>query len=128
MILATVLLPFVLALLAPTLVRVLGGRAWLVLIAAPLFGLAYFVSQFGAITSGITLTESYAWVPGLDLSLSFYVDGLSLLFIMLVLGVGSLIVAYASSYLEGDPLLGRFYMYLLAFMGSMQVCASHGTR
>ncbi|MCH8508016.1 MAG: DUF4040 domain-containing protein [Phycisphaerales bacterium] len=46
-------------------------------------------------------------------------DGLSLMFALLVTGVGALVVAYAGGYLAGHHHLGRFYGYLIAFMASM---------
>jgi multicomponent K+:H+ antiporter subunit A len=59
------------------------------------------------------------WLPewGLDLVLRF--DGLSLLFVLLVLGIGLLIVLYAAYYLPETDRLRRFYALLLAFAGGM---------
>ncbi len=48
-----------------------------------------------------------------------HVDGLALLFALLASGIGILILAYAARYMRGKPGLGRFYMALLAFMGSV---------
>ncbi|MFP4499531.1 MAG: hydrogen gas-evolving membrane-bound hydrogenase subunit E [Candidatus Hydrogenedentota bacterium] len=60
----------------------------------------------------------FAWAPSLDLSVTFYVDGLSLAFGLLVSGIGALVVVYTGAYMEG-PARGRFLAYLFAFMGSM---------
>ena len=46
-------------------------------------------------------------------------DGLGLLFASLILGIGALIVLYARNYLPQSDGLGRFYCYLLLFMGAM---------
>lgn len=51
--------------------------------------------------------------------LSFLVDGLSILFALLISGIGALVLIYAGSYLAGHPHLGRFYAYILLFMASM---------
>ncbi len=59
------------------------------------------------------------WMPGLGLGLSLRLDGLSLLFCGLVLGIGLLVVVYARSYLASDDHAGRFLSFLLLFMGSM---------
>jgi multicomponent Na+:H+ antiporter subunit A len=59
------------------------------------------------------------WAPALGLSLSFNFDGLGLLFALLITAIGSLVVLYASRYLEGHPQAGRFYASLFAFMGAM---------
>ena len=60
-----------------------------------------------------------AWAPSLGLSLSFNLDGLGLLFAMLITGIGALIVLYASRYLDGHAHASRFYASLFAFMGAM---------
>ena len=60
-----------------------------------------------------------AWAPSLGLSLSFNLDGLGLLFALLIAAIGALVVLYASAYLENHPQAGRFYASLLAFMGAM---------
>ncbi|EER7200627.1 Na+/H+ antiporter subunit A, partial [Escherichia coli] len=48
-----------------------------------------------------------------------YVDGLGLLFSLLITGVGSLVVLYSIGYLSQSEQLGNFYCYLLLFMGAM---------
>ena len=59
------------------------------------------------------------WVPSLNLSLAFNLDGLGLLFAFLIAAIGTLVVWYASAYLEGHRDAGRFYASLFAFMGAM---------
>jgi multicomponent K+:H+ antiporter subunit A len=54
---------------------------------------------------------------GLDLSLRL--DGLGLLFCLLILGIGLLVVLYAAWYLPESDRLGRFYSILLLFMAAM---------
>ena len=68
--------------------------------------------------SGGRLLE-FPWAPSLGLSFSFNLDGLGLLFAILIAGVGTLIVLYASRYLGGHSQAGRFYASLFAFMGAM---------
>ncbi|WP_449463716.1 proton-conducting transporter transmembrane domain-containing protein, partial [Streptococcus suis] len=48
-----------------------------------------------------------------------YVDGLGLLFALLITGIGSLVVLYSISYLNQEEQLGHFYCYLLIFMSAM---------
>jgi len=107
------------AALAPLLVRVLGRASGWVLGLLPLGVFAYFVQQVPRISHGEPLRESYAWVPSLDMPLSFYLDGLSLLFALMVTGIGTLIVVYAGGYLAHHHQLGRFYTQLFSFMGAM---------
>ena len=49
------------------------------------------------------------WMPSLSLSLSFFIDGFSLLFLLLITGIGTFIVLYASDYLHGHKDEGRFF-------------------
>jgi NADH:ubiquinone oxidoreductase subunit 5 (subunit L)/multisubunit Na+/H+ antiporter MnhA subunit/multisubunit Na+/H+ antiporter MnhB subunit len=65
------------------------------------------------------LVVNLPWVPQLGLSFSLYLDGLSLLFSLLVTGIGAVIVIYAGYYFEDLPKLIRFYRLLLLFMGGM---------
>ena len=113
-----VLIPFLGALLAPFVARPLGARAgWpLALAFAPALALATLIpgAQQGAPAQG-----SAAWVPGLELSLSFRADGFSLLFALLVAVMGVLVMIYAASYLGPKERHGRFYSFLLLFGGAM---------
>jgi multicomponent Na+:H+ antiporter subunit A len=59
------------------------------------------------------------WAPSLGLSLSFNLDGLGLLFAILITAIGSMVVIYASGYLGHHPQSGRFFAWLFAFMGAM---------
>ena len=111
---AVVFLPFVAAALVPLVYRVLGERTayYAAAVALACFGLV--ASQYG--THG---PVSVPWIPSLGVSLSFYVDGLSLLVGFLASGVGVLILAYSGGYMHGEPGQPKYYAALLAFMGSM---------
>src|SRR5690606_29178021 len=61
----------------------------------------------------------YKWIPSLGINLNLKIDGLSLLFSLLITGIGSLVYFYASYYLKNHPYLNRFYGYLTLFMGAM---------
>lgn len=92
--------------------------AWLSCLPLALFG-ALIVTCFPAIAAGETIRISYEWVPSLGINFSFYIDGLSLTFALLISGIGFFIWLYTSSYLAGHKQLGRFYCYLLLFMIAM---------
>jgi multicomponent Na+:H+ antiporter subunit A len=115
--LTVVLAPFAAALLAPLLVSRLGDRAAFVLALVPAALFAWAMSDLGAAYPG--RVETTAWVPGLSIGLSFHLDGLSLLFTLLITGIGTLVVLYAGGYLHGHAQLGRFFAILFAFMGAM---------
>jgi len=110
---------FVGAALAPLLVRWTGRAAGWVLGLLPLGVFAFFVRQVPRVAHGEALRTSYEWLPSFGIPLSFYLDGLSLLFALLVTGIGTLIVVYAGGYLAHHKHLGRFYVQLLSFMGAM---------
>lgn len=65
------------------------------------------------------LVVALPWAPSLGLTLQFHLDGLGLLFALMITVIGTLIVLYASAYLKGHPNLGRFLVTLFAFMGAM---------
>lgn len=117
--LQAVLIIFLVAFISPFLVRFLKDYSgWvLALLPAGLFG--YFLSLYKGVTSGGSIYEETPWFPGLDINMSFYLDGLSLTFALLITGIGTLIVIYAGGYLKGDKYLGRFFLSILMFMGSM---------
>ena len=79
----------------------------------------YFIQKLPAISSGQVLFESKNWVPALGVNLGFRLDGLSLLFVLLISGIGTLVFIYASSYLKGHRYLDKFFGYLLLFMSAM---------
>jgi multicomponent Na+:H+ antiporter subunit A len=85
----------------------------------PFGATVYWASLTNAVAAGQTLSVSWPWVPSLGVNLSFYIDGLSLLFALLISGIGALIVIYAGGYLAGHPQLARFYFYILLFMAAM---------
>jgi multicomponent Na+:H+ antiporter subunit A len=120
-ILLVVLSGFVLALAAPLVYRRLGStQAGWALSLLPLTITFYLTARFLApVAAGEVVTVSYAWVASLDINLSFYVDGLSLIFSLLIAGVGTVVVFYSGSYLASYPQVGRFFMFLLLFMASM---------
>jgi multicomponent Na+:H+ antiporter subunit A len=117
--LSALALCFLTALVAPWLHARWSAVASRVLALAPLAAFAWFLTRIPVVVQDGMVVESLPWVPGLDVQLSFMLDGLSLLFALLITGLGALIVAYAGVYLAGNAYLGRFYLLILLFMGSM---------
>ncbi|KAA3503143.1 putative monovalent cation/H+ antiporter subunit A [Rhizobium rhizogenes] len=112
-------LPFLAALAAPVLVKKLGHNAAWVLALAPGLAFVHFALMLPDIAAGGVVTGGYAWVPSFNLSFSWFIDGLSLTFALLITGIGLLIVLYAGGYMKGHPQQGRFLSFLLLFMGAM---------
>ena len=122
--LVAILSGFILAFLVPQLSRALnacamGGKiGWcLAVLPAILFG--YFLTFWPAVTGGEVLYYQYAWIPSLDINLSLMLDGLSLMFALLITGIGTFIFIYAGQYLHGHKDMHKLLMYLLAFMAAM---------
>jgi multicomponent Na+:H+ antiporter subunit A len=65
------------------------------------------------------ITYTFEWIPSLGIDMNFKIDGLSMLFALLITGIGSLVYFYASYYLKNHIYLNRFYCYLTIFMGAM---------
>lgn len=114
------LLPFLAAVAAPSLTRALKHNAAWVLALVPLFNLLHFAGFLPDVAAGGAVTGGYAWVPDFNVNFSWYLDGLSLTFALLVTGIGTLIVLYAGGYLKGHEDQGRFFSFILMFMGAMQ--------
>jgi len=110
---------FLAALLAPWLHRLLPRWSGLLFAALPAGLFCRFAAAIGPVADGVTFPVSYPWLPSLGVQLSFRLDGLSLLFALLILGTGALVLFYSGGYLEGHPRLGRFHGYMLLFMASM---------
>lgn len=114
-----VLSGFIFSLMIPLIYRYTKQlTGWLVVVYTLSLTL-YFGSFIGIVSSGEVINYSHSWVPSLNINFSFLVDGLSLVFSLLITGVGALVFAYANSYLPNDDKKPRFYLFILIFMSSM---------
>lgn len=88
--------------------------------AAAALGLfAVFAARLETVAKGQALVVRLPWMPTLGAHLSFHLDGLSLLFALLVTGIGAIVFLYAGAYLAGEARLGQFYAFLLVFAAAM---------
>ena len=112
-------LPLLGALLPPLFLR--WGRnacAWSAALVAGT-ALLLLLRLAPAVFAGETLLIRQSWLTSLQFDLALRLDGLGLLFAVLILGIGLLVILYARYYLsERDP-MGRFYALLLLFMAAM---------
>ncbi|WP_175577883.1 putative monovalent cation/H+ antiporter subunit A [Mongoliimonas terrestris] len=111
--------PFLAALVAPTVHRLFGRAAAFALAAVPLAAFVGFLTLLGPVADGARLTTGFDWWPSYGVRFSLLVDGLSLVFALLITGIGTLIVIYAGGYMKGHPQAGRFMSFILLFMGAM---------
>ncbi len=96
------------------------GRAAGWIAAAALAGLAVVVGMMGpAIAAGDVVRESIPWLPTIDVAVRLRLDGLALVFLLIVLGIGALVMAYSARYLSSRDVhrhTGYFvWMTLFAF-------------
>ena len=107
------------AALAPVLVRALGDRAaWVIaIVPAAIFG--YLTSRVPEIAAGAVVREEVRWAKAVGVRLAFALDGLSLVFGLLITGLGAHVVIYTGGYFRCRGRAGGFLAALLAFMSSM---------
>ncbi|MER7732501.1 NADH-quinone oxidoreductase subunit L [Streptomyces erythrochromogenes] len=108
-----------------------GGRRldktghWLgTLLAAVSFGIGVvlFADMLGRSADDRTLTQNlYTWIPveGFQADMAFQLDQLSMTFVLLISGVGTLIHVYSIGYMEHDERRRRFFGYLNLFVAAM---------
>ncbi len=120
-VLFAILLPIVCAALIPLLYRRLRSVAhlgWFVLFV-PFILFLLLARYIPQIAEGKTFIHTYAWIPSFNINFTTYLDGLSMIFGLLITGVGSLVILYSIFYLSTKESLHHFYCYLLLFMGAM---------
>ena len=118
--LLALLLPFLGAIVAPVLTRFLKHNAAWILALIPLWLFIHFAGFLETVAGGNSVSGGLEWVPSLGVRFSWYLDGLSLTFALLISGIGTLIVLYSGGYLKGHVQQGRFFSFILMFMGAMQ--------
>lgn len=97
---------------APILARQLGARAGWPLAA----GLLLLAGRTLAMDGGSA--QSIDWIGSIDVAVRLRLDGLGLLFALLVLVVGAVVLAYSTGYLRGKPATG-YYTLMTGFAASM---------
>ncbi|GGV67082.1 NADH-quinone oxidoreductase subunit L [Streptomyces longisporoflavus] len=110
-----------------------GGRRldrvghWLgTLLAAASFvvGAVLFADMLGRGAEERTLSQHlFSWIPveGFQADVAFQLDQLSMTFVLLITGVGTLIHIYSIGYMEHDERRRRFFGYLNLFLAAMLI-------
>ncbi|MFI5687729.1 NADH-quinone oxidoreductase subunit L [Streptomyces sp. NPDC051636] len=86
------------------------------------FGLLLFADLLGKGAEHRTLIQHlFSWVPvaGFQADVTFRLDQLSMTFVLLITGVGSLIHLYSVGYMAHDERRRRFFGYLNLFLAAM---------
>jgi NADH-quinone oxidoreductase subunit L len=117
--------------LAGAVVLLLGGKranSWghLVGVAMPVAAFCYGVVAFAAMLGYPAAQRSrdmqlFSWVPvsHFQVSIGILLDPLSICFVLLITGVGSLIHIFAVGYMAADPERRRFFGYMNLFLAAM---------
>ena len=85
----------------------------------PIAALLIAINKASTIFSGEVIRESIAWIPLLGINIAFRLDGLALLFVFMILGIGILVIFYARYYLSSKDSMSKLYAYLMLFMTAM---------
>jgi len=110
-------------------VLLLGGRRtnrWghLLGVAMPVAAFVYGVIAFFTLLGTSQRSQDvhlYSWIPvaGFQVNMNLLVDQLSICFVLLITGVGSLIIIYSVGYMSHDADRRRFFGYMNLFLAAM---------
>lgn len=118
-IILAIFIPFLVAIFVPLIYKWQPKHVgWFVLLV-PVALFTMLVRFIPSIARGETGSYTFEWIPSANIHFTAYLDGLSLIFGLLITGVGSLVILYSIYYLTSREALGHFYVYLLMFMGAM---------
>lgn len=119
-----------LPMLSAALLIVLGGRmprTLIALLGAGSIGLAALLVAGQVIAylddPAVRTTLLWTWmtVADLNVGISFYIDGLSIVMLSVISGVGFLIHVYSIEFMWEDASFSRFFAYMNLFVGAMLV-------
>jgi len=96
--------------------------AFSLLPAAALGAVLWLLASFA-----LPLDVRLPWIPALGVGFDLHIDGLAVLMLLMITGIGVAVFAYAGGYLDGHPQQRRLYVLLTLFMLAMigSVTADH---
>ena len=88
-------------------------------VAAFVYGVIAFFTLLGD-TNRSQDTHLYSWIPvaGFQVNMNLLIDQLSICFVLLITGVGSMIIIYSVGYMWRDPGRRRFFGYMNLFIAA----------
>ncbi|HEV2241976.1 MAG TPA: NADH-quinone oxidoreductase subunit L [Streptosporangiaceae bacterium] len=116
---------------AGAVILLLGGKrsnSWghLVGVAMPVASFVYAVIAYAAMLGYPASQRArdvhlFSWIPagGLQVNIGLLLDPLSICFVLLITGVGSLILIFAVGYMANDPQRRRFFGFMNLFLAAM---------
>lgn len=85
----------------------------------PILALIMIIYLAPAVLAGEVIRDTISWIPILGIDITFRLDGLALLFVLMILVIGILVIFYARYYLSSKDSMPKLYAYLMLFMTAM---------
>ncbi|MCP4325200.1 MAG: monovalent cation/H+ antiporter subunit A, partial [Alteromonadales bacterium] len=85
----------------------------------PVSALIMIINLAPAVFAGDVIRQTISWIPLLGIDIALRLDGLALLFVFMILGIGILVIFYARYYLSSNDSMPKLYAYLMLFMTAM---------
>lgn len=95
-----------------------AGSIGLAFVVALLAGLEFMASDAVSYTQNL-----WTWmaVGAFEVGFTLYLDGMSLVMMFIITGIGFLIHLYATGYMHDDPSFARFFSYMNLFVAAMLI-------
>jgi len=90
--------------------------AFSLLPALALGGVLWLLASFA-----LPLDVRLAWIPALGVGFDLHIDGLAVLMLLMITGVGVAVFTYAGGYLDGHPQQRRLYVLLTMFIRGLTI-------
>ncbi|MDR0780606.1 MAG: NADH-quinone oxidoreductase subunit L [Pseudomonadales bacterium] len=98
------------------------------IVGAGSIGLAFLVALLAGmefLSSGDVAYTQHLWtwmaVGGFSADFNLYLDGVALVMMLVITGIGFLIHVYATGYMHDDPSFARFFSYMNLFVSAMLI-------
>src|SRR5690625_179516 len=110
----TIFIPFIASILIPFLhKRISRLHLGCYVLAFTLLLFISLVSYMPFVVIVLSFMNDITWISYFYINLITYLDGLSIIFALFIIGIGALVVLYFFYYLSADESLPHFYIYLL---------------
>src|SRR5688572_5172730 len=98
------------------------------IVGAGSIGLSFLVALLAGVDFMASDVQSFSqnlwtWISvgSFEAGFSLYLDGVSLVMMFIITGIGFLIHVYATGYMHGDPSYARFFAYMNLFVSAMLI-------
>ena len=98
-----------------------AGSVGLSFLVAVLAGLDFISMSEAGISSYSQNLWTWMSVGSFEVGFTLYLDGVSLVMMFIITGIGFLIHVYATGYMHNDPSFARFFAYMNLFIAAMLI-------